>query len=163
MLYLSDEAIQYAIAKCRNNDRYRVCVAIPDRIRRQKLYTILHHYLGEPDDYSEKLAMNKIRIEFENGSSIDTIPASDNARGYRSHLLIVDKTIDDDIIKCVLQPHEILEEQERYINKFVNDARQKREQQEQDKKNTQQDELENLDAEYADVIESEFLEVLNGI
>lgn len=38
-------------------------------------------------------------VEFHNGSYIRVIPASDNARGYRMHLLIADENINDDVLR----------------------------------------------------------------
>lgn len=64
--------------------------------------------LKDTDDYIFRKRANDKRIEFHNGSYIRIIPATDNSRGYRFHLLIADKEISNEIINYILRPCETL-------------------------------------------------------
>ena len=108
MLWLSEEAIEYAVAKCRRERGYRIVIAVPDRNRIQNIECILRNLLRDTDEVITR-RRERLDIEFNNGSYIKTLIASDSARGHRGHLLIADKDIDDEIINCVLRPYETLE------------------------------------------------------
>lgn len=109
MLWLSDEAIEYAVAKCRRERGYRIIIAIPNRNRIQDIECVLRGLIRDADEVVIRRPQGGLNVEFNTGSCIKVLPASDSARGHRSHLLIADKCIDDEIIDCVLKPYETLD------------------------------------------------------
>lgn len=114
MIWLSDEAIEYAFAKCRSERGYKIIVAVSNRHKQQNVEYALRRNIRDTDEFNKVLRCGgNILIEFKNGSYIKVIPAVENARGYKCHLLIVDEYVDDEIINCVFKPMEILEEIER--------------------------------------------------
>lgn len=108
MFWLSDKAIEYAVFKCQNNPGYKVGIALNSRSKYNDVELCMRKCLKDTDDYIFRKGANDKRIEFHNGSYIRIIPATDNSRGYKFHLLITDKEINDEIINCVLRPCEIL-------------------------------------------------------
>lgn len=110
MLWLSDEAVQYAVTKCRNTAGYRIGIAVLNVSARQSLDHLLRELLKDRDDYRiRRNGGHAIVVEFDNGSYIRTLPASECARGYRVHLLIVDENINDEVLNYILRPLETLE------------------------------------------------------
>lgn len=109
MLWLSDEAIEYAVAKCRRERGYRIIIAIPNRNRIQDIEYVLRGLIRDADEAVIRRPQGGLNVEFNTGSCIKVLSASDSARGHRSHLLIADKCIDDEIIDCVLRPYENLD------------------------------------------------------
>lgn len=112
MIWLSDEAIEYAVAKCRRERGYRIAIAVPSMDRIRNIECILRSILRPTDEFRTR-RKGGLTIDFNNGSRIKVLTANDNARGYRVHLLIADEDINDEIIDCVLRPCEILEYYER--------------------------------------------------
>lgn len=108
MFWLSDEAIEYAVFKCQNNPGYKVGIALNSRSKYNDVELCMRKCLKDTDDYIFRKGTNDKRIEFHNGSYIRIIPATDNSRGYKFHLLITDEEINDEIINYVLRPCEIL-------------------------------------------------------
>lgn len=113
MLWLSNEAIEYAVDKCRRESRYKVGIALNSRTKYNEVEMYLRDCLRDTDEFRVCKSVCDTTIKFHNGSYIRVIPASDNARGYKMHLLIADKNISDDVLNCVLRPCEILEWTER--------------------------------------------------
>lgn len=160
MLWLSDEAIEieYAVSKCRSERGYKVGIALNSRAKYKEVELCIRRCLRDTDDFKLRRSTNNMEIEFHNGSYIKVIPASDNSRGYRYHLLILDEYISDEVLNCVLRHCEIPESIERqryrrynsdvfekeYICNWVMSA----------------DNADN-DKDYADVSEDEFMEILN--
>lgn len=160
MLWLSDEAVQYAVAKCRNTAGYRIGIAVSNASVRQNLDHLLRELLEDRDNYRiRRNGGHTIVIEFGNGSYIRTLPASEYARGYRVHLLIADENINDEVLNCVLRPLETLEHIER-MRRLYNEP---------DPEAGFYAKLEMCDQEYfddddnsfEDVSESEFMKILN--
>lgn len=160
MLWLSDEAVQYAVAKCRSTAGYRIGIAVSNANTRQNLDRLLRGLLEDRDNY--RIRRNGGRtsvIEFGNGSCIRTLPASDCARGYRVHLLIADENINDKVLNCVLQPLETLERIER-MRRLYNEP---------DPEAgfyaklamCDQEYFDDNDNSFEDVSESEFMKILN--
>lgn len=123
MLWLSNEAIAYAVAKCRKEPGYKVCIASNSRARRMQIELCVRNCLQDSNDFRVSGNMRyDMWFEFCNGSSIKIIPATDNSRGYKTHLLVADKDIDDDVLNCILRPCEILENMERYRQSCVDET-----------------------------------------
>lgn len=158
MLWLSDEAIEYAVSKCRNERGYKVGIALNSRGKYSDVELCIRRCLRDADIFELRRSTNNMEIKFHNGSYIKVIPASDNSRGHRFHLLVPDKDISDEVLNCVLRPCETLKSIERqrhrrynsdifekeYICNWVTAA----------------DNADN-DKDYADVPEDEFMEILN--
>lgn len=119
MIHLNDEAIRYGVSMCESRPRYKVYIATTAR-RRNEVFISLYSAIEGKDCAIRKSNLHMEAI-FPNGSYIRTIPATDNSRGYRAHLLIVDDDADQEIIDYVLRPHEILEDIDRHMEK-VNTA-----------------------------------------
>lgn len=106
-------------------------------------------------------------IEFHNGSYIKVIPASDNARGNRLHLLIADEDINDEVLDCVFRRCETLESMERQRRRYTENLRTefRAEHLSRPMEPTGLWEREffntNDDKDFADVSESEFMKILN--
>src|SRR5690625_3105124 len=49
---------------------------------------------------------NDVRVVFRNGSTIEAVTSSDNARGYRAHIIILDeyRLIKKDVYDKILRP-----------------------------------------------------------
>ena len=108
MLWLSDEAIEYAVFKCQNNPGYKVGIALNSRSKYNDVELCIQKCLKNMDNYKFCKGIYDRGIAFHNGSYIRIIPATDNSRGYKFHLLITDEEINDKIINCILRPWEIL-------------------------------------------------------
>lgn len=112
MIWLSDEAIEYAVAKCRRERGYRIVIAVPNMDRIRNIECILRSVLRPIDEFGIR-RNGGLTINFSNGSTIKVLTANDNVRGHRVHLLIADEDINDEIIDCILRPCETLEYYER--------------------------------------------------
>lgn len=109
MLWLSNEAIEYAVAKCRRESGYKVGIALNNRTKYNEVEMHLRDCLRDTDEFRVRKSVYDMTIEFHNGSYIRVIPTSDKARGYKMHLLIADENINYNVLNCVLRPCEILE------------------------------------------------------
>ncbi len=109
MLYLSsDDELQYAVSKCLHNAMFRVIIAFNTASRRNNALAEIQRILANRTDCRIRASNHEFRVEFQNGSYLRSVVASDNARGYRSHLLVVDDTIDRNIINEILRPYETM-------------------------------------------------------
>lgn len=158
MLWLSDEAIEYVVSKCRNEREYKVGIALNSRAKYNEVESCIRRCLRDTDIFEFHRGTNNIEIKFHNGSYIKVIPASNNSCGHRSHLLLLDEGIGDEVLNCVLRPCEIPESiewqrhgrynsdifEKEYICNWVTAA----------------DNADN-DKDYEDVSEDEFMEILN--
>lgn len=111
MIHFNEEAVKYGVAMCKSRPHYKVCVVITQAHQTEAFEAIYSAIDGE--NCIVRKSSVYIQVTFSNGSYIRTIPATDNARGYRAHLMIVDDCADREIIECVLRPHEILEDVDR--------------------------------------------------
>ena len=162
MLWLSDEAIEYAVAKCRREQGYRIAIAVPNRNRVQEIDYALRSHLRDTDEFRARRG-GGLAIEFHNGSYIKVLTASDNARGHRVHLLIADEDIDDEIISCVLRPYETLEHLERQRRRNTDLFRAEYLSRPMEPTGLWEREFFNTDddKDFADVSEEEFMNILN--
>ena len=167
MLWLSDEAIECAVAKCRREPVYKVGIALNSRAKYNEIEMCLRGCLRDTDEFRVRRSVCNMTVEFHNGSYIRVIPASDNVRGYRTHLLIADENISDEVINCVLKPCEtlaILERRQRRYNeaRFRPDFSREYLSRPYDPIVWEM-ELMNIgeDKDFADVSESEFMKILN--
>ena len=107
MLYYTNEAVIFALDKCSTIDKYQVLIAA-------KHYRTLSYDLINmiPDNISGEMYVRVgtplCRIRFKNGSEIRMVRAQENARGYKCNLLIVEDGVEEQIVRSVLQPTEIL-------------------------------------------------------
>lgn len=167
MLWLSGEAIEYAVAKCRREPGYKVGIALNSRAKHNEVEMCLRGCLRDTDELRIRRSVCNMMIEFHNGSYIKVISASDNARGNRLHLLIADEDINDEVLDCVLRRCEILESMERQRRRYAENLRTEFRAEylsrpmeptglwEREFFNT------NDDKDFADVSESEFMKILN--
>ena len=109
MLYLSDASLQYAVARCKERENYRVGIATHNK---ESAFEKLTPMLGN-EVRKIKHNPNNMYIKLNNGSDIRFMPISEYSKGFKIHLLIVDESVDDDFLKSVLLPCETLEEYER--------------------------------------------------
>lgn len=104
-IYLSYSSLQYAVNICQEKEMYRVGIAIEDEISNKEAKDFL---LGLIKDYDnvEKVINSKyeFNIYFKNGSLIRFVNTSGNARGQRYHLLIADKNVSEDVMRCIILP-----------------------------------------------------------
>ena len=110
MLFLSNAAIHYAVDICLEKDKYKVGIAVKgfekrDSVRQQ----ILDMVAGSDCVGHIRNSNYNFEVQFKNGSRIKLILASDNSRGNKLHLLIVDREISIDIVECVLKRCELLD------------------------------------------------------
>ncbi len=167
MLWLSNEAIEYAVAKCRREPGYKVGIALNSRARNTQIELCLRECLRDTDEFRVRRSVCNMTVEFHNGSYIRVIPASDNARGYRMHLLIADENINDDVLNCVLRPCENLEWVERQRRRYDEETLRRDFRREYLSRpyepSVWEMELMNVgeDKDFADVSESEFMKILN--
>lgn len=160
MLWLSDEAVQYAVSKCRNTVGYRIGIAVSNADVRQNLEHLLRELLGDRDNYRiRRNGGHTIVVEFSNGSYIRTLPASNSARGYRVHLLIADENINDEVLNSILRPLETLER--RYRMQRLYNEPEPREWFYIKHGMCDQESLVDDDDSFEDVSESEFMKILN--
>jgi len=111
MLYLSEEAINYAMAICARKSRYTVVIATSTE---EKRLSILQYIAGSREWSPDRIGGGISKFaEWQNGSVVRITPLSENVRGTRAHLVIVDEEADDEIINAVFRPMEILEQVER--------------------------------------------------
>lgn len=167
MLWLSDEAIEYAVAKCRKEPGYKVGIALNSRAKHNEVEMCLRGCLRDTDEFRVRRSVCSMMIEFHNGSYIKVMSASDNTRGNKLHLLIADEDINDEVLNCVLRPCEILESMERQRRRYAETLRRdfRAEYLSRPMEPTGLWEREyfnnNDDKEFTDVSESEFMKILN--
>lgn len=163
MLWLSDEAIEYAVAKCRRERGYKIGIALNSRAKHNDVELCLRACLRDSDDFRVRRGGSNMMIEFHNGSYIKVISASDNARGNRLHLLIADEDINDEVLSCVLRPCEILESIERQRRRNTDTFRAEYLSRSMQTTGLWAREFLNIDdnMEVADVSEEEFMKILN--
>ena len=167
MLWLSDEAIEYAVAKCRKEPGYKVGIALNSRVKHNEVEICLRGCLRDTDEFRVRRSICNMMIEFHNGSYIKVISASDNARGNRLHLLIADEDINDEVLDCVLRRCEILESMERQRRRYNDETLRRDFRREYLSRpynpSVWEMELMNVgeDKDFADVSESEFMKILN--
>lgn len=113
MLWMSEEAIEYAVAKCRNEKGYKIIIALANRGMMRSVDYKVRSLIKDTDKVKFRRGGGDFLVEFENGSFIRAVYASDNARGHRAHLVVADDAINDDILNCVFKPMEILKHIER--------------------------------------------------
>lgn len=112
MLYLSDAAIDYAVAMCTSNPRYKVIIAVSGV---RKGHNVFNHIVGSVERSPGIVVSGGILklIEWQNGSTIRIVPCSNSSRGMRAHLVIVDNDADEDVVNTVFRRIEILEQIDR--------------------------------------------------
>jgi hypothetical protein len=106
MIYLNEDAIKYAISICKSKQNYKVGIVI-NTIKIDYVKSILLDLLKDEDCHIRRNGGNFIQVQFNNGSLIRSIPASNNARGFRVHLLIIDDDVDRNIVNVVFKPLQI--------------------------------------------------------
>lgn len=111
MIFLSNAALRYAVEICAEVPKYQVIVTalVDKRLKIQEDLIDLVNRLYISEVHWIKNSYNRAEIYLKNGSHITVVPASDSARGYREHLLIVDKDINPKVIKDVFIHKEILD------------------------------------------------------
>ena len=104
---LSYSALQYAINICQEKDGYRVGIASGDEISYEEAKDFLLKLVKDCGNI-EKVANSKYEYNFhtyfKNGSFIKFINTSGNVRGQRYNLLISDKNISEDVMRCIILP-----------------------------------------------------------
>ena len=107
MLFLSDAALRFAVEICLEKEKYRVCIAIPDPVRRMDIFrrVVEKATLYDFGAYKRQLPIT-LTLEFSNGSIIKVIQCSDSARGHICNLLIADPSITRPVLLDVLRPLE---------------------------------------------------------
>lgn len=109
MIYLSEAALQYAVAKCREESAYKIGIIPYQRSDRLEISCSLGKYLNPIPDYKVEKYAGRIDIIFDNKSIIRVIPATDAPRGFRYHLLIADNRVPENILNTIFKPTETLE------------------------------------------------------
>ena len=86
---LSEESMAQAIEKCKEQSRYRVLIVV-------RYMEYVHTLLKDLDnEYDKRISKSRSHIRYPNGSCIDIISSSSNARGYKAHLVLYDDRICD--------------------------------------------------------------------
>lgn len=106
---LSYSALTYAVNICQEKDRYRVGIAIEDKdeesCKEAKNFLLtLAKDCDNVEEFADSKHKSNFHIYFKNGSLIRFINTSGNAKSQRYHLLISDKNIDEDIMRCIILP-----------------------------------------------------------
>lgn len=120
MLWLSDEAIEYAVKICRRKQNYKVGIVLQNELRILDLEDCLRDCLRDREDFQIHRSRGCLMIEFCNGSYIKTMLATNNSRGHRVNLLIADENIDDEILDYVFRYCETLDNIERRNQRYSN-------------------------------------------
>lgn len=116
MLYLSEEAINYAMAICARKSRYRVVIAATTEGKRDN---ILRYIAGSHERSPDRIGRGISKFaEWQNGSVIKIVPVNERIRGIRAHLVIVDEDIDYETINIVFNGMETLEQAERRQQRY---------------------------------------------
>lgn len=92
MIYLSGEAIDYAVQMCRNHAGYKVIVACGSRSQSYVKVELLSR-VGDFKDADIRQGSGNFSIRWRHGSSLLLFLSESNIRGSRAHLLIIDKDI----------------------------------------------------------------------
>lgn len=104
---LSYSSLVYAINICQEKDGYKVGIAIEDEDSYKEAKDFLLTLVKDCDNI-ESVANSKYKsnfhIYFKNGSLIRFINTSGNTRGQRYHLLIADKNVSEDVMRCIILP-----------------------------------------------------------
>ena len=114
MIFLSDQAIAYAVEMCAKNNDYRVCIAISENIdtHKKRITEITMDHLEFSEDYYVEKSIDNLyefMIKFSNNSVIRVIDANKLPLiGFRCYLLIADINIRKEILENVLLPMEDL-------------------------------------------------------
>lgn len=92
MIYLSEEAIDYAIQMCVNHAGYKVIVVCSSRSRSYVKVELLSR-VNVSKDINIQQSCGNLSVRWTHGSSILLFSGEGNIRGSRAHLLIIDKNI----------------------------------------------------------------------
>ena len=104
-IYLSYAALQYAINICQEKGGYRVGIAIGDEDSYKEAKDFLLTIVKDCGNVEKVInSKHEFNIYFKNSSLIRFINVSGNARGQRYHLLVADKNIDEDVMRCIILP-----------------------------------------------------------
>ena len=104
----------FAVARCILYPGTKVVIAAPTKSQSKEVITkikdlyneseALRSEINSPRDIKE--GVNNAGVDFKNGSTIRTVVAGDNARGARSHVLIVDefRIVSSEVYNKILKP-----------------------------------------------------------
>lgn len=106
MIYLTRSALKYAANICEELPNYKVGIVIPEMAASKNLVDIIGMNMKD-NNADFRITNNQCVIVFSNGSCIDVFSARENCRGKRVHLLIADRTINEELISAVFRPFEI--------------------------------------------------------
>lgn len=117
MLYYSYSALKYALDRCFEKPQYKVGI-VPLNMKSTIEDLIILMHKKEYEQFQDSMVWyqnkNHFYVHFTNGSMIECLPATENARSRAYHLIIVDEKVNDDVLCQVLRPMEKLETIERY-------------------------------------------------
>lgn len=106
----------YSVARCILYPGTKIVIAsgIKNQSRliiSEKIVDLYNKYPAVAEEIGDfkanvKTGINQPSVSFKNGSKIEAIPASDNARGYRGNILIADefRLIEKDTVDNILKP-----------------------------------------------------------
>lgn len=111
MLFLSNEAIEYAVKMCCANPHYDVLVVGKSLTTVQQIFERLMSVSQKITEINRSFrAGHTPTVIFNNNSRITVVSANpSNARGCKVHLLIADKNIDYDLLHREFIRCEVLE------------------------------------------------------
>lgn len=104
-MYSIEEALKEQIKYCHELSRYRCGIYINHINKKDYVMDILKEMLIQ-DDSVVKAFNSKYEavINFENGSSIKVIKASENVRACKNHGAIIDNKIEKEILNYIIMP-----------------------------------------------------------
>lgn len=106
-IYLSYSSLVYAMNICKEKGGYKVGIAIGDEESYKEAKDLLLTLVKDCDNveqFADSKHKSNFHIYFKNGSLIRFINTSGNVRGQRYHLLIADKSVSEDVMKCIILP-----------------------------------------------------------
>lgn len=112
MLFLSNEAIEYAVKMCWANPHYDVLIVGKSVTTVQQIFERLMDVSQKITEINRSFRTGHIpTVIFNNNSRITVVPANpSNARGRKVHLLIADKNINYDLLHREFIRCEVLED-----------------------------------------------------
>jgi len=119
MLYLSEASIEFAVKECRRRNGYTVIVVVNSHTMLENTFNNLRCMLDKYNDVRFRKNMNSGCIDFKNGSYVRVVPATENARGYKSHLLIMDECVDYELAQRAFYHIECREQADAQRNHYL--------------------------------------------
>lgn len=106
MIYLTESSLKYAANISVELPKHKTLIFVQNRLDKEQIFDYLSSIIPFKEVYDYTKSRFDCMIKFFNGSIIRILPANENERGNRGHLVIADKNIPKMIINTIIKPYD---------------------------------------------------------